>query len=78
MPKDRALFLNTATDLGYWWYPYKTWVPRKPGVVHDNLRQRAVASSFLFYVLLGDHDTGLEWFADNLSGWQIDERKPIQ
>jgi hypothetical protein len=78
MPKERALFLNTATDQGYWWYPYKGWIPETPGVVHDNLRQRAAKTSFLFFALFFDHETGLEWFADNLAGWQVDERRPVQ
>jgi hypothetical protein len=78
MPKERALFLNTATDQGYWWYSYKAWIPEKPGVVHDNLKQRSGATQFLFFTLFFDHDTGLEWFADNLAGWQVNESKPIQ
>jgi len=78
MPEDRALFLNTATDQGYWWYSYKAWIPEAPGVVHDNLRQRAARTSFLFFTLFSDHDTGLEWFADNLAGWQVDESRPVQ
>lgn len=78
MPKERALFLNTTTDQGYWWYSYKAWVPEGTGVVHDNLKQRQGRTPLLFFVLFSDYDTGLEWFADNLSGWQIDETKPIQ
>lgn len=78
MPRDRALFLNTATDQGYWWYSYKAWLPETAGVVHDNLKQRAGKTSFLFFVLMSDHDTGLEWFADSAAGWQVDESKPVQ
>lgn len=78
MPDQRALFLNTSTDQGYYWYPFNGWVPTQPGVVHDNLKQRAGKSSFLFYATFSDHDTGLEWFADNLAGWQVDETKPVQ
>lgn len=76
--KDRALFLNTCADQGYWWYPYKGWVPEKPGVVFNNLQQKAGKTNYLFFVLFSDDDTALEWFADNPSGWQIDEKKPIQ
>jgi hypothetical protein len=78
MPKERALFLNTSTDQGYWWYPYTGWIPEAPGLVHDNLRQRAARTSFLFYALFSDHETGLEWFADNLAGWQVDDARPVQ
>jgi len=78
LPKARALFLNTSTDQGYWWYSYKAWLPETPGVVHDNLKQRQGRTPFLFFVLFSDYDTGLEWFADNLRGWQVDETKPIQ
>jgi hypothetical protein len=78
LPRERALFLNTATDQGYWWYSYKAWLPEKPGVLHDNLRQKSGRTSFLFFVLFSDYDTGLEWFADNLAGWHVDESKPVQ
>lgn len=78
MPQARALFLNTSTDQGYWWYPHKGWIPRQPGPVLTNLQQRGGATTFLFYTLFCDHDTGLEWFADDLAGWQVDERKPVQ
>ena len=78
MPKERALFLNTSTDQGYWWYPYSGWIPENPGVVHDNLKQRSARTRFLFYALFSDHETGLEWFADNLAGWQVDENLPVQ
>ncbi len=78
LPRERALFLNTSTDQGYWWYPYKGWVPEQTGVVYDNLKQRAAKTNFLFYVLFSDDDTGLEWFADNTAGRQIDDRKPVQ
>ena len=78
MPKEHALFLNTSTDQGYYWYPYDGWIPKQPGVVHDNLKQQAAQSSFLFYATFSDHDTGLEWFADDLAGWQVDESKPVQ
>jgi hypothetical protein len=98
LPKERALFLNTATDQGYWWHPYKSWLPDQrggplsgpvpglgkesalapPTVLFDNTRQKAAKTSFLFFVLLCDHDVGLEWFADGLGGWQVDERKVLQ
>ncbi len=78
MPNERALFLNTSTDQGYWWYPYKGWIPKTPGVAHTNLKQRPQSTNFLFYVLFSDHETGLEWFADNLSGWQLDRKKMTQ
>ncbi len=78
MPKERALFMNTSTDQGYWWYPYKGWVPKEPGVVYTNLKQKPAATNFLFFVLFCDHDTGLEWFADNLAGWQVNDRKVVQ
>jgi hypothetical protein len=78
LPKDRALFLNTSTDQGYWWYPFKGRIPESPGLVLDNVKQRAGKTNFLFYALFSDHDTGLEWFADNLAGWQIDEARSVQ
>jgi hypothetical protein len=97
LPKERALFLNTATDQGYWWHPYKSWLPDqrggplfgspesakegkpvRPTVLFDNTRQKPAKTSFLFFVLLCDHDVGLEWFADGLGGWQVDENKVLQ
>jgi len=97
LPKERALFLNTSTDQGYWWYTYKSWLPdeaggslngqsaptgvtraNKPTVLLDNSKQKAGKTPFLFFVLLCDHDVGLEWFADNLGGWQVDERRTLQ
>jgi hypothetical protein len=78
MPKERALFLNTTTDQGYWWHPFKGWIPETPGLILDNLKQKAGKTTFLFFATFSDHDTGLEWFADNSAGWQIDEAKPCQ
>ena len=78
MPRERALFLNTCTDQGYWWYPYRSWVPGKPGLVLNNLQQQPAKTSFLFFTLFSDRETGLEWFADNLAGWQVDLHQPAQ
>ena len=82
LPRERALFLNTSTDQGYWWYPYKSWLPDERGgplsgpVSSETggggpegnrrygrwfyLRQHQAKggqdTSFLFFVVLGDHD----------------------
>ena len=78
LPREQALFLNTATDQGYWWYSFKGRLPETPGVVHTNLKQKAGKTQFLFFTLLFNHETGLEWFADDLADWQVDLAKPIQ
>ena len=78
MPGDRARFMHTTTDQTYWWYTYKSATANKPGVFHDNLKQRAGASRFLPAVVFSDHDRGLTWFAENPSGWQVDEARPMQ
>jgi hypothetical protein len=78
LPASRALFMHTTTDQPYWWYPYKSAVPTTPGVFHTNLTQRPGKSSFLPVVLLSDDDRGLEWFAENPSGWRVNEAAPIQ
>lgn len=78
MPRERALLLNTCTDQGYWWHPYRSWVPDKPGPVLNNLQQKPGKTSFLFFTLFSDQETGLEWFADNLGGWQVDMGRPVQ
>lgn len=79
MPAERALFLHTTGDQTYWWYTYKACTATNPGVFHDNLKQQfGSKATFLPVVLFSDHERGLEWFAENISGWQVDDRKPIQ
>lgn len=78
LPSERAPYMHTATDQTYWWYTYKANTATTPGVFHTNLKQKSGASRFLPVVLFSDNDRGLEWFADNPSGWQVDERKPMQ
>lgn len=78
MDQARALFLNTSTDQGYWWYTWRGWIPEKPGVVMTNLDQKPAKTNFLFFTTFSDHGTGLEWFADSPAGWQVDETKPMQ
>ena len=78
LPSSRALFMHTTTDQPYWWYPYKSAVPSTPGTFHTNLAQRPHKSKFLPVVLFSDDDRGLEWFAENPSGWRVDESLPMQ
>jgi Family of unknown function (DUF6067)/Concanavalin A-like lectin/glucanases superfamily len=75
---EHALFMNTSADDGGWWHSYRNWVPEAPGVFFDNLKQVASATSFLPYVLFCGHEVGLEWFAENRSGWRIDYSQPSQ
>ncbi len=78
LPSKRALYANTATDQGYWWYPYRKRIPAEAGVFHTNLKQQAGRTPFLFYVLFSDDDRALEWFADKPENWQIDYKQPFQ
>lgn len=78
MPAARAPFMHTTTDQRYWWYPYKAATAATPGVFHTNLMQQAGKSTFLPFVLFSDHDVGLEWFADNPSGWVVNEAQVMQ
>ena len=78
LPSSRALFMHTTTDQPYWWYPFRSAVPSTPGTFHTNLAQRPQKSKFLPVVLFSDDDRGLEWFAENPSGWRVDESLPMQ
>lgn len=75
---DRALFMFTSADQTYWWYPYRANTPTEPGVFFDNLKAVPYGSRFLPSVVFSDYDRGLEWFAENPGGWQVDEDKPVQ
>ncbi len=87
LPAARALFTHTATD--YYWnsqkdneliWPnsFKGWTPTAPGVYHTNQQNLADMSRFMPVVVFSDNDRGLQWFAQNPSGWQVDFNFPLQ
>ena len=78
MPTSEAIFLNACTDQGYWWYPKRQSVGAKPGWKMTNLDSKSGRTNFWFFMLLCNRTTGLEWFADNLQDWAVDENRPVQ
>lgn len=78
MPAARAQWMHTSTDQRFWWYPYKAATGSSVGVFHTNLMQQPHFSTYLPVVVFSDHDVGLEWFADNLQGWVVNEAQVVQ
>lgn len=87
LPPERALYTHTAT--AYYWnsqkdnqliWPdtFKGWTPTTPGVYHTNLQNLADMARFMPVVVFSDNDRGLQWFAQNPSGWQVDNTSPMQ
>jgi len=78
MPAAQARFYLWAATSSLWGASYNPVVPTTPGVFLSNtyvgLGNRSPGQSRLFpSITLSNDDTGLEWFADNLAGWSVDQ-----
>jgi Glycoside hydrolase 123, N-terminal domain/Concanavalin A-like lectin/glucanases superfamily len=69
VPSSRALYYAAAGDNPFWWHTRKTFVPAAPGTFTKDLDEHI---GFMPSIVFSDDDRGLEWFAENQSGWQID------
>jgi len=83
MPAARALFFSTQYDQSGQALSYDPAVPTSVGTVFDNAPGAAIPGTsrafqptktrLITSLVLSDDDRGLEWFADNLSGWSVDQ-----
>jgi hypothetical protein len=78
MPTSQARFYLWAATSSLWGASYNPVVPTTPGVFLSNtyagLGNRSTGQSRLLpSITLSNDDTGLEWFADNLAGWSVDQ-----
>jgi Concanavalin A-like lectin/glucanases superfamily/Family of unknown function (DUF6067) len=78
MPATQARFYLWAATSSLWGGSYNPVVPGTPGVFLSNtyagLENKSPGKSRLLpSITLSNDDTGLEWFADNLAGWSVDQ-----
>src|SRR5262249_23339956 len=78
MPAGQAQFYLWAATSSAWGASYNPVVPTAPGVFLSNtyagLGNKSPGNSRLLpSITLSNDDTGLEWFADNLVGWSVDQ-----
>jgi hypothetical protein len=78
MPAAQAKFYLWAATSSVWGASYNPVVPTMPGVFLSNtyagLGNKSPGKSRLLpSITLSNDDTGLEWFADNLAGWSVDQ-----
>jgi hypothetical protein len=78
LPAAQARFYLWAATSSLWGASYNPLVPTTPGVFLSNtyagLGNRPPGKSRLLpSITLSNDDTGLEWFADNLAGWSVDQ-----
>src|SRR5262245_23521765 len=78
MPAARAKYHLWAATSSQWGIYYNPVVPSMPGTFLSNtyagLGNKSVGKSRLLpSIVLSDDDRGLEWFADNLVGWSVDQ-----
>lgn len=74
MPASRAKYYSWASSTSGQVLSYDPGAPAKEGVFFSN-RQQGVAdkTALIPSIVLSDDNCGLEWFADSLQGWSVNQ-----
>ena len=73
MPAARAVYYSYVSDGSAFDLDFDPGVPEAPGTFWTNVMATRNLTNLAPSIVLSDEDRGLEWFADNLSGWHVDE-----
>jgi len=74
LPADRAKYYSWASSASWQVQSYDPGVPAASGVFFSNRQPGAVDKIPLIpSIVLSDDNSGLEWFADNLQNWSVNQ-----